>query len=95
MIAPINAILDALRTRDVQTKEFGLEPGRSQLMILFAKGTPGPQGIEAFHRAVVVEYGDGKWIVGPPSGDPSFERQSFTSEGAALAATLTAIGRDA
>ena len=64
-------------------------------MVLYGLGSPGPAGIEAYRRAVMIEYGNGQWAVGPLSGDRSIGRQSFSSEGAALAATLEVIRRDA
>jgi hypothetical protein len=95
MTAPFDAIRTALQSHDVQLRESIPAPGRSQLMVLFGRVAEASFGIDAYRHAVVVDYGEGQWIVGPPSGDNSFIPQTCSSESAALTATLAALKLDA
>jgi len=93
--SPLNVFRDSLRARGIHFREFGHEPDACRLLVLFGEDEPGPHGIKAFKHAVAVDFVDGRWMVGPPMGDPKIHFESFSSVNAALAATLSAIGRDA
>ena len=95
MSTALNTIRATLQAQGVPFREFNPEPGKLQLLILCGAVTTGLAGVKGYSRVVVVDYCEGKWVVGPPSGDQSFEPAFFPSEDAALEATLAEIGRDA
>ena len=93
MVPPFDVIRLGLQTHDVQLREFAQAAGQHQLMVLYGRVADARGGIDAYHHAVVVEYGNGGWLVGPPSGDRSFMPQACSSESAALTAILAAMKR--